>query len=276
MKKCIYILILLLITVSCSIEIPESPERIVIEGWIENDEAPVVFVTSSISTTLDEMGMNDLLEHVAFNAKVTVTHNGITYPLSPTLRDEYLLKLCYTTNTLKGQVGGTYKLDVDWKGMHAEAVTSIPTPGSVDSIAIERHKTIDTLYLVKAHIVPAPDVRYYRFFGMAVNKDSTYSPSYLGTFDSNLNKDEMMAVNRGISNPIVTNEYYYSMGDSVNFKLASLESNAYEFWYKFDENNMFSHVALMPDYNNLVGNISGGLGYWFGYGIKKYQLRIEN
>ena len=72
------------------------------------------------------------------------------------------------------------------------------------------------------------------------------------------------------------NEYYYSMGDSVNFKLASLESNAYEFWYKFDENNMFSHVALMPYYNNLVGNISGGLGYWFGYGIKKYQLRIEN
>ena len=107
MKKCIYILILLLITVSCSIEIPESPERIVIEGWIENDEAPVVFVTSSISTTLDDMGMNELLEHVAFNAKVTVTLNGITYPLSPTFSNEYLLKLCYTTNTLKGEVGGT-------------------------------------------------------------------------------------------------------------------------------------------------------------------------
>lgn len=266
----------MLITVSCSIDFPESQERIVIEGWIENDEAPVVLVTSSISTTLDNMSLDDLLKHVAFNANVTVTHNGTKYKLSPTFSNEYLCKICYTTNQLKGEIGGTYKLDVDWKGMHAESVTSIPTPGSIDSLVIERHKTIDTLYLVKTHIVPAPDVRYYRFFAMAVNKDSTYAPSYMGTFDTNLNKDEMIAVNRGYANPIVSNDYYFSMGDSVKFKLASIESNAYEFWQKFDENLMFNHLALIPYYNNLVSNISGGLGYWFGYGIRKYQLRIEN
>lgn len=275
MKRYIYTLIALLTVAACSPELPDSPGMLVVEGWIENDKAPVVFVTSSLQTTLDDKSLADLIGHVALDATVTVTHNGQTYKLSPTINDDYLLRVCYTTDKLKGEVGGIYRLDVDWKGMHADAQTSIPAPGHVDSIKIERHQTIDTLYLVKVHIDPAPEVRYYRFFGMAIGKDSTYTPSYLGTFDCQLNKNDMIAVNRGRNHPIYENDYYYSMNDSVRFKLASIESDAYEFWRKLDENVMFSHVALLPYYNNLKSNISGGLGYWFGYGTTYYGLRIK-
>ena len=47
MRKSIYI-IMALILAACTPELPESPETLVIEGWIENDGAPVVFVTSSV------------------------------------------------------------------------------------------------------------------------------------------------------------------------------------------------------------------------------------
>lgn len=276
MKRYAYILMMLIAAVSCQPQLPESPEMLVIEGWIENDAAPVVFVTSSVSATLDEKNISDLLGHVALNATVTVTHNGQKYRLTPTLSDEYLLKMCYTTNQLKGEIGGTYQLQVDWKGMHAEAVTSILPPGSIDSTTVEPHPGIDTLYILKAHIVPVPEVRYYKFFSMASGKDSTYNASHIGTFDSQLKNDQMMAVNRGSTNPIIENEYYYTQGDSVHFKLASIDINAYNFWSKFEENNMFSHVALIPYSSNLQGNIQGGLGYWFGYGTSTYAVRIEN
>lgn len=267
---------ILLAVISCTPQLPDSPEMLVIEGWIENGAAPVVFVTSSVSTSFDEKNMSDLLEHVALTAKVTVTHNGVTYTLMPTISREYLLGYCYSTTQLKGEIGGTYHLDVSWRGMHAEAVTSILPPGHIDSMRVEHHPTIDSLYLLKAHIVPAPDVRYYRFFSMASGKDLTYTPSYVGTFDIELNKDEMIAVNRGHNNPIIENDYYYAMGDCVKFKLASMENDAYEFWSKYEENLMFSHIALIPYSNNLKANIVGGLGYWFGYGATKYELKIEN
>lgn len=275
MKKYAYIFLMLIAAVSCQPQLPESPEMLVVEGWIENDAAPVVLVTSSVSATLDEKNISDLLGHVALNATVTVTHNGQKYRLTPTLSDEYLLKMCYTTNQLKGETGGTYQLQIDWKGMHAEAVTTILPSGNIDSTAVERHPTIDTLYILKAHIVAAPEVRYYKFFSMASGKDSTYNASNIGTFDSQLQNDEMMAVNRGRTNPIEENEFYYTLGDSVNFKLASIDVNAYNFWSKFDENVMFSHIALIPYSSNLQGNIQGGLGYWFGYGTSTYSVKIE-
>lgn len=275
MKRYAYILLSIIVAfASCEPSLPDSPETLVIEGWIENDEAPIVFVSSSVSASFQEQDIADLISHVAFDANVTLTHDGVTYPLTPTIRNEYLLKLCYTSSSIKGVAGETYQLDVDWKGMHASAVTTIRTPGGIDSIVIERHKEIDTLYLVKVHPVPASDVRYYKFFSMAVGKETTYAPSYMGTYDSRLNSRELVAVNRGIDNPITQNDYYYAMGDSVRFKIASLEPLAYDFWRKFDENRLFSHTSLLPYATNLKSNVTGGIGYFFGYGITTYSVRI--
>ncbi|MBO7049861.1 MAG: DUF4249 family protein [Bacteroidaceae bacterium] len=276
MKRYAYILLSIIVALAgCEPQLPDSPDMLVIEGWIENDAVPVVFVTSSVSASFDEMDMSDLIGHVAINATVTITHNGVTYPLTPTVRNDYLLKYCYTSSTLKGTVGGTYQLDVDWKGMHASAVTTIQTPGSVDSIVIERHQTIDSLYVLKVHPVPAPDVHYYQFFSWDVNKEPAYTASYMGVYDSWLNGTDLIAVNRGMDNPFTRNDYFYAMGDSVRFKIASLEPIAYEFWRKFDENRQFSHTSLLPYTTNLKSNITGGLGYFFGYGVSNYSLTIK-
>ena len=277
MKRYAYILLSLIVAFAgCEPTLPDNPETLVVEGWIENDAAPVVFVTSSVSASFDEMNLTDLIDHVAFDANVTITYNGVTYTLIPTLRSEYLLKYCYTTSALKGVTGGTYQLDVDWRGMHASAVTTIQTPGSVDSIVVERHPSIDSLYVVKVHPVPAPNVRYYQFFSMDVGKEKTYAPSYMGTYDSLLNSTDLVAVNRGIDNPITQNDYFYAPGDSVRFKIASLEPQAYDFWRKFDEDRLFSHTSLLPYTTNLKSNLTGALGYFFGYGVSRYALKIEN
>ena len=275
MKRYAYILLSLIGLASCEPQLPDSPQMLVVEGWIENDAAPMVFVTSSLATTFDEMDVTDLVSHVAFDADVSITYNGVTYPLVPSIRNEYLLKVCYTSSTLKGVVGGTYQLDVNWNGMHVQAVSTIQTPGTVDSMVIERHYNVDSLYMLKVHPVPVPSVRYYEFFCMVVGKESTFYPSNMGIYDSQLNTLDLFNLKRGNNDPISENVYYYTTGDSIRFKIASLEPQAYDFWSKFDENRMFSHSSLLPYTTNLKGNVSGGLGYFFGYGITEYQIRIE-
>ena len=217
MKKSLYILTALLLA-ACMPNLPDSPENLVIEGWIENDASPMVFVTSTISATFQEQDITDIIAHVATTATVSITYQGQKYPLTPVINDDYLLRVCYTNHILKGTIGGTYQLDVDWKGMHAEAITSIPSPGCVDSITVERHPHDNKLYIIKAHIQPAPESRYYRFFSMTVGKDSTYGVSYTAPFDSKFHADEMIAISRSSQNPIMNSGYYHNLNDSVRFK----------------------------------------------------------
>lgn len=275
MKRYACILLTLMALASCEPQLPGSPQTLVVEGWIENDAAPMVFVTSSVNTTFKEMDITDLVSHVAFDADVSITYNGTDYPLTPTIRNDYLLKVCYTSSALKGVVGGTYKLNVDWKGMHANATTTIQPPGSVDSIAVEKHYQVDSLYMLKVRPVPAPQVRYYQFFCMVVDKESAYVPANIGVYDSQLNTTGLFTIKRGTDNPISQNDYFFTLGDSVRFKIASLEPQAYDFWSKFDEKRMFNQTSLIPYTTNLKGNLTGALGYFFGYGITEYQLRIE-
>ena len=110
---------------------------------------------------------------------------------------------------------------------------------------------------------------------MAVGKDSTFAVSYNGTFDSRLRADGMFAVNRGRRNPVEYSDYYYTYGDSVRFKLASIDATAYDYWTRYDENIMFSHAAVLPYSSNLKGNVTGALGYFFGYGITTYTAKIK-
>ena len=98
----------------------------------------------------------------------------------------------------------------------------------------------------------------------------------MGIYDSQLNTLDLFNLKRGNNDPISENVYYYTTGDSIRFKIASLEPQAYDFWSKFDENRMFSHSSLLPYTTNLKGNVSGGLGYFFGYGITTYAVKIEN
>ena len=275
MKRYACILLTLMALASCEPQLPDSPQTLVVEGWIENDAAPMVFVTSSVNTTFKEMDITDLVSHVAFDANVSITYNGTDYPLTPTIRNDYLLKVCYTSSALKGVVGGTYKLNVDWKGMHAEATTTILTPGSVDSIAVEKHYQVDSLYMLKVRPVPAPQVRYYQFFCMVVGKESAYVPANIGVYDSQLNTTGLFTIKRGTDNPISQNDYFFTLGDSVRFKIASLEPQAYDFWSKFDEKRMFNQTSLIPYTTNLKGNLTGALGYFFGYGITEYEVRVE-
>ena len=262
---------------SCVHDPKPSRDMLVVEGWIEDNDYPMVFVTSSITSTFREQGLTDIMDHLALDAEVKITYAGKSYQLFPKLDPNYLMTIYYTTKNLKGKVGGTYRLDVNWRGLHASGTTTIPEHGSIDSIAVERNKSIDTLYVVKAHIVPTPsEHRYYRFFTQVIGQDKAYTASVNGLYDSELVREEdMIFANRGYSNPLDSVQAYYQLGDSVHVKLASMDSDSYRFWSKYNENIVFGSLAVMPYSTNLEGNLDGALGYFAGYATDVYKIRVR-
>jgi len=276
MTRHFYILYILLILTGCIRHTP-TQDQLVVEGWIENGESPIVFVTTSVTNTFSEQTLTDLISHIAFNAKVIVTYNGITYNLQPHITDKYLLGMYYTNPSLKGETGGTYQLDVRWNDMHATGTATIPEPGMLDSIAVEQTADSDTLYSIKVHVVPTPGKNtYYKFFSKETGRDSTYFASSGSLYDSELiSQNEMLYINHGISNPLAEPDLFYHIGDTVHIKMASIAYESYEYWSKYNEAQLFSGVAILPYSNKLKGNLEGALGYWSGYGITHYKVKIE-
>lgn len=277
MRRLLYILPLFL-AVACTHDNTTglTDDILAIEGWIESDANPVVFVTSAVMAKQQEQEVSGLAEHILLNTSVSVTAAGRTYNLYPKLTEDYALGLYYTTDQITGKVGETYELDVKWRGIEAHASTTILPPGELDSIAVEKSSDVDTLYVIKVHVTPTPDRRYYRFFSKDIGRDSIFAPSYMGIYDSGLVRpDEMTYVDRGVQKPFTKPQYYYRYGDSAVIKLASIDAAAYDFWSKFEESQTFSGIALLPYNSNMTGNIDGALGYWFGYGITAYSVPIR-
>lgn len=277
MKRFIYILTLVL-AVACTHDNTTglTGDILAIEGWIESDANPMVFVTSAVMAKQEKQNVSDLTRHLLLNTTVSVTTGGRTYNLYPKLSDDYALGIYFTSDRVVGKVGETYELDVRWRGIEAHASTTILPCGQLDSIVVERSADVDTLYVIKVHIAPEPERRYYRFFSKDIGRDSIFAPSYMGIYDSGLVRpEEMTFVDRGVQRPFSVPQYYYRYGDSAVIKLASIDSAAYEFWSKYEESQTFSGVALLPYSSNMPGNIDGALGYWFGYGVTTYSISIR-
>lgn len=256
--------------------LPFDPPLIV-EGWIESGRAPVVIVTSAIEATEEKRPVDTLANSILRYAKVSIEHNGQAYRLSSRLSDEYSMKNYYTTGELRGEVGGTYRLNVEWNGKKATAVTSIPEPSSIQSLETVSAGKGDSLFVIKARLRNEKDkVRYYKFFTRIVNCEAGYSPSFMGTF-SNVDRPDPIdyTVERGIR-LIEANEFlYFHKTDTVSVKLAAMEEILYRFWSEVDQNAMCTVFPAVTFNSNIPSNIEGGSGYWAGYGITEKTICVE-
>lgn len=271
--------IMLLSALSCTKEGPEKAgdSQLVIEGWIESGKAPVVFVTASIEASTEKRKISDLSDNILRYAKVSVEHDGTVYPLSARLKDSYFLKSYFTSGRVIGEVGGEYRLRVEWDGKVATAVTTVPEPRELITIRAEQASISDTLFTIKASFYDNPQKKeYYKFFTRVNSLGESYSPAYLGDFEGTESDYRFdVSVNKGSHLPEVSSEIYFKRGDDVSVKFATSDSISYNFWKNFEQNSLASIIPIVTYFGNCEGNIEGGLGYWAGYGITEYNLCVE-
>ncbi len=268
MKK-IGLLLFALLTAACTVD--KIAEHLVVDGWIEDGKYPVVILTSSVAVVEGEMDYDDLQRHVLKWATVSVSDGENTYMLMGKQDDHYFPPYIYTSYSLKGQAGKTYTLNVRYGETEASAVTTIPAPQTLTHIAPNVNEDGST---IKVGFTPQDD-SYYFFFTKRAQKDSTYLPCMYTLVDgSTVNGEYEGIVFPGFD--IMGSEYdwHFQSGDHVSVRFCTLDREAHAYWKAINDQWIFSRSPFFPVHSGAPSNVSGGYGYWAGYGSTYYEVDI--
>lgn len=273
-------LLLCLAATACSdVSLPVAAPQLVIEGWIENGGHPVVMVTTTVSVDESFSDINELEEHVVNWAKVTVSDGENDIVLTGQRNDDYFPPYIYTTSRMRGVAGGTYTVTVEYSGRTASAVTTIPAPVPLEYIRImQSSDDADSYYLVGG-LRDNPDTKdYYKVFTKRLGKDSTYVSSFMGlTDDSVLNAEiEEIPINNGVGRVDEKLNAFFSADDVVHVRFCTLDRASWEYWNDFEEIQSLSRNPFFPITTAIRSNVTGGLGYWAGYGTTTCCVSIPD
>lgn len=258
--------------------IHNQSSQLVVEGWIQNDQFPVVILTRTVPVSTEFQEMNDLKDYIIYWAKVTITDGTDTVVLTGMYDDNYFPPYIYTTGRMRGQTGKTYQLFVDYKDFHATATTTIPSTPQLDEFKVERLTDVDTLYKIKACFTDNPNEKnYYQLFTRVGTKSIQYTAAYLGSINDEVidNHTEVTVYN---GHRLDTKAYtpYFTINDTVSVKLAQVTKEGYLFWDQYTKNQSLSSNMFLSTIADVPSNVKGALGYWNGYGAVEKHFIIKD
>jgi hypothetical protein len=257
--------------------LPYHTPEIVVEGWIENEGYPVVMLTTTVPVNESVKDSSDLAGHIIRWGKVTVSDGEKEVVLAGKKDDRYFPPYIYTTSRIKGEVGKTYRLMVEYSGRIVTASTTIPKPAQLEYIKVR--KTEDEKYYMSAGLKDDRSTKdYYKIFTKVRKRDSTYNSAFLGLTDDVVLGDgiEEIPINKGVGSLTGIEENHFSLNDIVDIRFCTLDRKSWEYWSDFEEIQSLSRNPFFPITTDIRSNIEGGLGYWAGYGSTYYSIEISS
>jgi hypothetical protein len=273
------------------INLKTGDPSLVVEGAIENDLPPYVFLTKSIGY-FSTINYNTLQNSFVHDAKVTVS-DGV----NSTVLKEYSAdtgssgnKLYfYTIDTSKGifvgQIGKIYKLTIEVDGKVYESYTKIPNPTIIDSVKTVQpdppfNKDNNPIARQIRIYFKDPDTagNYVRYFTKRNSEpfypglNSVYPDEIINGiyFETTLSLGEPRSIeyNRdstGVGYP----------GDTVTLKWSAIDKTSYTFWstYEYSLGTLGNPFSTPIQVKSNVNN--GALGIWAGYGSIYKTLVLE-
>jgi Domain of unknown function (DUF4249) len=290
-KNIIYFVSILIIAFSCTkdieIELPESEEKIVVEGWIEQNQYPVVVLTTN-TPYFDKFDSTALMDVFISDAKVTVSDGTTTEHLSFTIDFQNLQNadwpmVYFIGDTLKGEIGKTYTLNIEVEGKILTAFTTIPQIIEADSIWFKLDEGQDSLGYLWGLYSDDPNTNsYFRFFTKRLSRDNVFTPTYGSIVEDKFFSGDTLEFSlvRGIGSYTAADAYddeelgYYKIGDTVVFRLTSIDQAHYNFWRTAEQEIMMGQNPFSSPVQ-IRSNIEGGLGVWGGYAADYDTLICE-
>lgn len=249
-------------------------EELVVEGWIKNGEYPIVMLMTSAEVEMTPHNVQDLYNHIGNWGRVVVSDGEKSVVLTGQYDFDYYPPYIYTTTDIKGESGKTYTLDVVYNNHHAMASTTIPLSVKLDSITQARVENNDTLWTLQAHFAAPSGKCYYSLFDKIGANEQQFIKCDVGTFDNSaVNPDMNQSVN--VTYPVYrtkTLDDYYGVteyfveGDTVCVELCTMDSTSFNIWQDYQNIISLSGNMFVPYTRSIRTNVTGGHGYWCGYG----------
>lgn len=280
-----------------NIDLSSKDKLVVIEGSIETNQQPYVYLTNSIGF-FDKIDLNSVGYIKNALIKVTDLNTGVSvdlkeYTIDTTIGNKVFSFTIYAPDVndpiafnFKGQVDHTYQLRVDANGKTYEAYTRIPTGNGLDSLWTEPVPGREESFSVLRALYIDPDT-----FGNAVrvqtlvnSRNKTGEPEIFQTaFNSVYNDDIFNGGRLPVTLDIgydkskdYTNEEFNTLGfihkgDTVTVKWSAIDNKVFTFW----ETLSFSQGSIGNPFaspTKIQSNIPGALGVWAGYNARFYTI----
>lgn len=252
---------------------------LIMEGWITQNDYPVIQLGQSISLDNPDKDLSDYIVHWGI---VTISDGTHTEELRCRYDSHYFPPFIYTTYNLKGEAGKSYTITAEYKDMKATAQTTIPQQTvKIDSTQVVHVR--DSLYYIKIFFTDNPNEEdYYLVSSKRTGKDLGYQVSMMGVLSDALVKTGplvQMDVYKGssfYSSLMKDNNIYFVKGDHVKVRLTKIDRISYLFWKSFLEYKNLASNMLFPYTADLNSNIQGGKGYWCGGQTDNISINIDN
>ena len=251
----------------------EAEPQMVVEGWIDADGYPIVMLSQIIPASENEIKYNNLQDYIITGGKVTISDGEKTIVLTSKKNMNYFPPYIYTSSKIRGEAGKTYYLTAQYKDFYATAEATIPAKAKAEKIFAKEENGI---YSINATFNDNPEEdNYYKFFIQVIGRDNSYLSSNFAVVDD---KDYTfpctIPINIGYSS-LYNKElqlYKISEQDRIMIKIAQIDKKTYDFWDDYKNIMELGQNPFFRYSNNVGSNISGGLGYWAGYGATEYLL----
>lgn len=273
---------LLLLPVGCddtdtpSSDADEMP--LVVEGWIAEDETPVVMVTHAIPLDADITDFSTVVERWC---RVSIFDNEQQYMLTARMNDSYIPSLIYTSARLRGKEGHTYRLLVETDTRSASAEVTMPMREKMTmQLKAEPVEGIDTLYRVRAFVDNLQPDGCYKFYVRGMNTDSRLYPAFMGNLTAaDYDPEQGREISRGIHALFNSDEedsftHYFHPGETVMVQLCRIAPEVFNFWQVYDANVSLSNNLFFTFTSDCPGNITGAKGYFSPHCATTSSIRI--
>ncbi|MEI6123505.1 MAG: DUF4249 domain-containing protein [Bacteroidota bacterium] len=257
-----------------TIKLPEEPKKLVVEGWIEQNQFAEVILTKS-SPYFDPIDSAALLGSIVQGATIYVSDGITTEKLSPTIDPLRFPFLVYKGDSLKGEIGKTYTLKIIAEGNTYTSTTTIEKTAKFDTLWFALNPGKDSIGNVYGNATDDGSVyNYYRAYTKIMHVDQDFVPIFGSVWDDKFFNGQNLTAQlyHGMASNITASTtdnkrgLGYLLGDTVITKLCTMDQASYNFWSAaeseiFSGGNPFSSITSIP--SNIVG---GALGSWTGYG----------
>lgn len=277
---------------SCEREIDlvpaDSEPKVVVEGTIENDKYPLVYLTRSLNY-FSGISPEKLAGSFVHDAVIKISGDGKSCVLKEFELSfgggysafYYTADSADASNSFKGQLGTDYSLSIEADGRVYESTTAIPELGQkIDYLYVEENvdnEDSSKVALYGHFVDPSGLGNYSRYFTQVGSE-----PFYAGlnsvlddqVFDG---KEFDLQIEQGVDrNGDIDYENYsfFRKGDSVSVKFCNIDKGVFDFWRTLE----YSYASIGNPFSSptkIKGNITNGaLGYFGGYAVQYSSIRI--
>ncbi len=268
-------------------KLDEVTPKLVVEGSIENGQAPVIYLSKS-QAYFSHIDLVMLANSFVRNADVYVSNGVLTHklkeysvPVAPGINFYYYSNDPASLSTaFAGELNRQYSLRIVTEGKEYTATTSIPSiTRRVDSLfwkpAPAGNPAEKVMVMVRAYDPPGFG-DYVRYF--TKRNSEPFYPGLISVYDdqvidgSSYEVQVERGLNRNEDHP--DGSSFFEKGDTVILKLANIDKATYDFWRTME----YTYSSVGNPFSSptkVVSNIKGGgLGYFGGYAAQYHRLII--